>query len=349
MPDETGRLQILKIHTAKMNQFDKLEKDVDLKELAALINNKINFSGAEIEGLVRAAQSSAMNRPIKATNKVTLDQEAAENLKVTRNDFMNALDGDIKPAFGVSAEDFELYIRNGILLWGQQIKDVLEEGQMRINQTIKSEMTPLVTILLEGKPNSGKTALAAKIAMNSGFPFLKFCSPQSMISFSEVAKGEAIKKVFNDAYKSELSCVVVDDIESMLDYAPIGPRFSNFVLQTLKLLFKKMPPKGRRLLLIATTSEKELVKDLGLYHSFSKVIHVPNVSRGNELINVLEQLESFSKRDMDFLTRELKNKTCSIGIKSLLDTIELSKQATDSYRVAKFVNALEEVGGLHDD
>lgn len=56
-------------------------------------------------------------------------------------------------------------------------------------------MTPLVTILLEGKPNSGKTALAAKIAMNSGFPFLKFCSPQSMISFSEVAKGEAIKKV----------------------------------------------------------------------------------------------------------------------------------------------------------
>jgi len=346
LPDETGRLQILKIHTAKMNQFDKLEKDVDLKELAALTKN---FSGAELEGLVRAAQSSAMNRPIKASNKVTLDQEAAENLKVTRNDFMNALDGDIKPAFGVSAEDFELYIRNGILLWGQQIRDVLEEGQMRINQTIKSEMTPLVTILLEGKPNSGKTALAAKIAMNSGFPFLKFCSPQSMISFSEVAKGEAIKKVFNDAYKSELSCVVVDDIESMLDYAPIGPRFSNFVLQTLKLLFKKMPPKGRRLLLIATTSEKELVKDLGLYHSFSKVIHVPNVSRGNELINVLEQLESFSKRDMDFLTRELKNKTCSIGIKSLLDTIELSKQATDSYRVAKFVNALEEVGGLHDE
>jgi vesicle-fusing ATPase len=135
----------------------------------------------------------------------------------------------------------------------------------------------------------------------------------------------------------------------MLDYAPIGPRFSNFVLQTLKLLFKKMPPKGRRLLLIATTSEKELIKDLGLYHSFSKVVHVPNVSRGNELINVLEQLDCFAKRDMDFLNRELKNKSCSIGIKSLLDVIELSKQATDSYRVAKFVNALEEIGGLHDE
>lgn len=347
LPDESGRHQILKIHTAKMTQYDKLGKDVDLKELASLTKN---FSGAELEGLVRAAQSSAMNRPIKAESKVMIDQDAAENLRITRSDFMTALDsGDIKPSFGVSSEEFECYMRNGIINYSANIREILEEGQLRINQTMKSEMTPLVTILLEGKPNSGKTALAAKIAMNSGFPFQKFCTPQSMISVSELAKGETIKKIFNDAYKSELSCVVVDEIESLLDYAPIGPRFSNFVLQTLKLLFKKLPPKGRKLLLIATTSEKELIKDLGLYHSFSKVIHVPNVSRGDELLNVVEQLDSFSKRDMDFLGRELKDKTCSIGIKSLLDVIELSKQATDQYKVAKFINALEDVGGLHDN
>jgi hypothetical protein len=34
-------------------------------------------------------------------------------------------------------------------LWTAAIKEILEEGQLRINQTIKSEMTPLVTILLE--------------------------------------------------------------------------------------------------------------------------------------------------------------------------------------------------------
>jgi len=194
LPDETGRLQILNIHTAKMKQHEKLGKDVDLAELASLTKN---FSGAELEGLVRAAQSTAMNRPIKADSKVTIDQEACENLKVTRGDFMKALeDGDIKPVFGVAAEDFESFMRNGIINFSPMIRDILEEGQLRINQTINSEMTPLVTILLEGKPNAGKTALAAKIAMNSGFPFLKFCTPQSMISFSEVAKGEAIKKVW---------------------------------------------------------------------------------------------------------------------------------------------------------
>jgi vesicle-fusing ATPase len=346
LPDENGRLHILEIHTAKMRKFDKLQCDVDLKELAALTKN---FSGAEIEGLVRAAQSSAMNRPIKASNKVMLDQEAAENLKITRMDFMQALANDCKAAFGVSAEDFEMYIRNGIFMWSQSIKDILEEGQLRINQTLKSEMTPLVTILLEGKPNTGKTALAAKIAMNSGFPFLKFCSPQSMIGYNEQSKASAIQKVFNDAYKSEISCVVVDDIESMLDYAPIGPRFSNFVLQTLKLLFKKLPPKGRKLLIIATTSEKDLIKELGLYQSFSKVIHVPAVSRGTEILNVLEQLDCFPKNDMDYLIKHLQDQTLTIGIKSLLDVAEMSKHTTDAYRCAKFLNALEEMGGLHEE
>ena len=59
LPKENGRAQILTIHTRKMRTNEKLHKDVDIKELAALTKN---FSGAEIEGLVRAAQSRALNR-----------------------------------------------------------------------------------------------------------------------------------------------------------------------------------------------------------------------------------------------------------------------------------------------
>ena len=62
LPDEKGRVQILNIHTAKMRQFNLLGSDVDVSELAAETKN---YSGAELEGLVRAAQSTAMNRHIK--------------------------------------------------------------------------------------------------------------------------------------------------------------------------------------------------------------------------------------------------------------------------------------------
>jgi len=62
LPDENGRGQILRIHTARMRDNGKLASDVDLVDLAAATKN---FSGAEIEGLVRAAASTAMNRLVK--------------------------------------------------------------------------------------------------------------------------------------------------------------------------------------------------------------------------------------------------------------------------------------------
>ena len=62
LPDENGRGQILRIHTARMRDNGKLAQDVNIDELAGATKN---FSGAEIEGLVRAATSSAMNRLVK--------------------------------------------------------------------------------------------------------------------------------------------------------------------------------------------------------------------------------------------------------------------------------------------
>jgi vesicle-fusing ATPase len=49
-----------------------------------------------------------------------------------------------------------------------------------------------------------------------------------------------------------------DDIERLLEYVAIGPRFSNLVLQVLLVLVKKQPPAGRRLLVIGTTSSGEV-------------------------------------------------------------------------------------------
>ncbi len=62
LPDESGRVDILKIHTSRMRNNKKLSDDVDIESLAKRTKN---FSGAEIEGLVRSAQATAMNKLIQ--------------------------------------------------------------------------------------------------------------------------------------------------------------------------------------------------------------------------------------------------------------------------------------------
>ncbi|XP_017290456.1 vesicle-fusing ATPase isoform X2 [Kryptolebias marmoratus] len=341
LPDEKGRVQILNIHTCKMRSFNLLSGDVDIKELASETKN---YSGAELEGLVRAAQSTAMNRHIKATSTVEVDMERAEKLQVTRADFMGSLNNDIKPAFGTNQEDYSSYIMNGIIKWGDPVTHVLDDGELLVQQTKNSDRTPLVAVLLEGPPHCGKTALAAKIAEDSQFPFIKICSPDKMIGHSEISKCQAIKKIFDDAYKSQLSCMVVDDIERLLDYVPIGPRFSNLVLQALLVLLKKPPPKGRKLLIIGTTSRKDVLQEMEMLDAFSTTIHIPNISTGEQLVDALELLGSFTDKERASIAHQLKGKRVWIGIKKLLVLIEMSLQMDPDYRVTKFLTLLRDEG-----
>ncbi|CAG2254590.1 NSF [Mytilus edulis] len=342
LPDEYGRTQILNIHTTTMRENGKMAPDVEIKELATMTKN---FSGAEIEGLVKAATSTAMNRLIKASSKVEVDPEAMEKILVTRKDFLHALENDVKPAFGSSKEEFEKYIMNGIITWGSPVSRLLEDGDLLISQC-RSSMTPLVTVLLEGPPGSGKTSLATQIAKNSDFPFVKICSPENMIGFTEPAKCHGIKKLFDDAYKSPLSCIIIDDIERLLDYVPIGPRFSNLVLQALLVLLKKPPPQGKKLLVLGTTSRKDVLEEMEMSNVFSARLHVSNVSTSEHLMTILENGDAFNEKELQIIQKKTGGKRLWIGIKKLLILIEMARQNEETQRIPKFLCLLEEEAGL---
>merc|ERR1719312_949459 len=285
LPREDGRMQILNIHTNTMRTNGKLAADVNIEELAGLTKN---FSGAEIEGLVRAAQSCALNRLVKADSKVAVDIDAAEKLLVTRADFLHALEHDVKPALGAAQEVLGGFLARGIINWVENITDILADGRLLVQQAASTSGQGLVSILLEGAPNAGKSALAAKLAQESGFPFMKICSPEDMVGYTESAKCTMIRKIFDDAYRSQMSCVLVDNIERLLDYGPIGPRYSNLTLQALLVLLKKLPPKGRRLLIIATTSRKEVLDQMEMIPAFTDVLHVPNLCHPDHLLRVIK-------------------------------------------------------------
>uniref|UniRef100_A0A7R9YT48 Vesicle-fusing ATPase n=1 Tax=Chlamydomonas euryale TaxID=1486919 RepID=A0A7R9YT48_9CHLO len=320
LPDEKGRLQILKIHTNKMASNSFLDREVDLEKLA---ESTKNFSGAEIEGLVKDAVAYALNRNVDFDDlHKPLDED---NIKVTAADFMKALE-EVKPAFGAATESLEAYRIHGMLDCGTAFGHLLDTLRTLVRQVATSEKTPLLTCLLEGPAGSGKSALAATVGLESGFPFVKVVSPETMVGFSETAKSSAITKVFEDAYKSPFSIVILDDIERLLDYVAIGPRFSNAVLQVLLVLIKKQPPRGRKLLVVGTTSAGDVSESMGLSAVFNVSLVVPPL-RADEVARVMQQLDVFEPAEVGAAVQALTAATSAVvPIKKLLLWLEMAKQ-----------------------
>ncbi|GMJ14677.1 N-ethylmaleimide sensitive factor [Hibiscus trionum] len=315
LPDENGRFQILQIHTNKMKENSFLAPDVNLQELAARTKN---YSGAELEGVVKSAVSFALNRQVSMDDLTKPVDE--ENIKVTMEDFLNALH-EIVPAFGASTDDLERCRLNGMVDCGDRHKHIYQRAMLLVEQVKVSKGSPLVTCLLEGSSGSGKTALAATVGIDSDFPYVKIVSAETMIGLHESTKCAHIVKVFEDAYKSPLSIIILDDIERLLEYVAIGPRFSNLISQTLLVLLKRLPPKGKKLLVFGTTSEVGFLDSVGVCDAFSVTYHLPTLKTADAK-KVLEQLNVFAEEDVNAAAEALND----MPIKKLYMLIEMAAQ-----------------------
>jgi len=325
LPDEAGRVQILKIHSNKMSENEFLGGDVDVVELAKRTGN---FSGAEIEGLVKSAVSFALTRQVDMNDIGAPIEE--ENIKVTMDDFEMAL-LEVKSAFGASTDLFERCLLNGMISYGTKYTKLVSTLQSLVEQVRVSDKTPMLTCLLEGGAGSGKTALAATIAIKSQFPFTKLFTADAFIGSSEVAKCQALAKLFDDAYKSPVSLIVLDDIERLLEYVSIGPRFSNVVLQALLVLLKRQPPLGRKLFVIGTTSLPMVFEDMGLNQAFNVSLHVPMLS-ASETAEVLSHLGAFARADVPLACQALEVLMGSeVPIKRLFMLLEMARHGGESH------------------
>jgi len=334
LPDETGRHQILTIHTTKMREADYLDSNVSLHSLAA---DTKNFSGAEIEGLVKAAASYAFARQVQVDN---IKKVEIEKLKVSREDFDRAL-MEVRPAFGASTDDLTNCVKGGILHFGANLSSMLQSATGLVGQLQASERTSLLSILIDGVPGAGKTALAASLALQSGFPFIKLISPNGLVGQGEAQKAQAIARVFDDAHKSPLSLVMLDDLERLLEYVRIGPRFSNVVLQTLLTCIKKMPRKSK-LVIIATTSSAATLEQLELLDAFNVKYTMPALNH-EEALAVLRELGVSNVPAVEPLLRSISK---GIPIKKLMLVVDMTLTEGKALHPGRFGATLSEAGLL---
>jgi len=340
LPDTKGRLQILGIHTKNMKAANRLQPEVT-QRIGEIAEKTKNFSGAEIEGLVKAATSYALTRCVDVKDLSKAPDE--KNLILRYADFERAL-GDVQPKFGAKSQELKALYRNGFVPYGDAFDMLMGTMDRLVEQVRASDKTPLMSVLLQGPPAAGKTAVTAKVAVDSGYPFVRMISADEMIGYSEMSKCQTIHKVFLDSYKSPLSLIFIDDIERIIDYVPIGPRFSNTVLQTLLVLLKKIPPdNGRKLLIIGTTSCPHLLEDLGLVQAFSVQQSVPLLDEPAQIEEVLRHAAQMSEYDAESISKAI---TKPIGIKTLLMVAEMAKQGSPKGQVDIniFLECLHTVG-----
>ncbi|KAJ6364203.1 hypothetical protein OIU76_029190 [Salix suchowensis] len=292
----------------------------DENELAARTKN---YSGAELEGVVKSAVSFALNRQLSLDDLTKPVDE--ESIKVTMDDFLHAFH-EIVPAFGASTDDLERCRLNGMVDCGDRHQHIYQRAMLLVEQVKVSKGSPMVTCLLEGPSGSGKTALAATVGIDSDFPYVKIISAETMIGLHESTKCAQIVKVFEDAYKSPLSIIILDDIERLLEYVAIGPRFSNIISQTLLVLLKRLPPKGKKLLVLGTTSEVSFLDSVGICDAFSVTYHLPTL-KAEDAKKVLEQLNVFAEDDVSAAAAALNDMT----IKKLYMLIEMAAQGEQGW------------------
>ena len=318
LPDEKGRLEILKIHTKKMKENKVLDDDVDLEKLAKMTKN---YTGADIESLVKLATSNALSEGLNfGTTKVDLTKEH----KICMKNFLDGIN-EIQPMFGINQGELENCLQFGMINYGENYEILSSKISALFTQIKNSTNISLLSVLLEGEAGCGKTALASYLALHSGFPYVKIISPDTLVKYMEGGKYSSISSTFEDGYKSPFSIIILDNIEKLIEYIKIGPRFSNLILQTLLVYIKKLPPKkGKKMLIIGTTSSANQLDDLGIIAAFDKVIHVPNLTK-TEILGVLNNYDC-SNEEKEKIANLVQNTT----IRQLCFLIDRALQKGDN-------------------
>lgn len=266
LPDEKGRLEVLNIHTKTMTNGGVMNTDVDLKNISKLTNN---FTGAELEGLVKSAVSFATQRHVDMDDMSKLHDIG--DISVMASDFQHAL-SEITPAFGVvDMDELKMITKHGII----NVWDKFREFESTLHSAIFEREQNVISILLHGPRGCGKTAILGKIGLEYNIPFVKMISASKMITMSNNEKCIEIVNVFNDASKSNDAIILIDDFERIIEYVDIGPRFSNTVLQCL--MVKINDSVNNKLSIVLTTSiDIRTISLLGVKVNVNLTIPVPD-------------------------------------------------------------------------
>lgn len=263
LPDENGRIQILNIHTKTMRESKILNDDVNILDLAKLTKN---YSGADIEGLIKSASSFALSDNFD----LDLNKVLNDDIIISKCHFDKALK-EIKPSFGIDEEN--LILPHKLIKFEHQ-ELIINEINEVVNKFLNNDNLNKLKILVNGEHSTGKCVAIIKTILNLNFGYSKILSSDLLIGKSEIK----IINTFMNAYKTPEAIIYIKNIEEIIEYTQSGPRFNNTILHLLISLIKKNVFKNKLIIIVSSTLSTDELEILGLYHLFETIINVENIN-----------------------------------------------------------------------
>ena len=212
IPDKTGRLEILNIHTRGI----PLAMDVDLEKLAEITHG---FVGADLEALAREAAMTALRKILPQIDfqMAEIPYEVLMALEVTMENFYDAMK-EVEPSaireVFVEVPDVKWEDVGGLEEIKDALKETVEWPLKYADLFKKADTRPPKGIILHGRPGTGKTYLAKALASESGVNFISVKGPQLLSRYiGESEKG--VRELFRMAKQASPCILFLDEIDSL--------------------------------------------------------------------------------------------------------------------------------------
>ena len=214
VPNEEGRLNVLKIHTRNM----PLAKDVNLNDLAKKTHG---FVGADVSALTKEAAMILLRRllpDLKYDKEEAIPKEILEKLIITKSDFREALKvvrpSALREVFievpNVKWEDI-----GGLEGIRQELIEAVEWPLKHPDAFKRMGVNPPKGILLYGAPGTGKTLIAKAVAHESEANFISVKGPELLSKW--VGESEkAVREIFKKARQTAPTIIFFDEIDSLV-------------------------------------------------------------------------------------------------------------------------------------
>lgn len=212
IPDATGRLEVLRIHTKNM----KLDADVELDKISA---ESHGFVGADLAALCSEAALQQIREKMDLIDleEETIDADVLNSLAVTMADFRYALSKSSPSALRetvVEVPNTTWKDIGGLDGVKKELQEMVQYPVEYPDKFLKFGMSPSRGVLFYGPPGCGKTLLAKAIANECQANFISIKGPELLTMWFGESESN-VRDVFDKARAAAPCVLFFDELDSI--------------------------------------------------------------------------------------------------------------------------------------